>query len=379
MGLCFISLVSCAVKPEPELTWKPDFVQVSAYSELSTVTLVAELSSPGGVSECGFMWGRSKEKMNVVYSTLKHNAFTAVLTNLEYGTEYIYKAFVANGHNTICSELSSVITQDEPFLRISVTEVVLESSADKIEVSVEANVGYEVHIPQNTGEWLSYDSAAGLYTFYAAENISSESRNCVVLFKSLVNNLVCVLTITQKAHNYTLSLPFLEMNLCSEASNFKVDVSGDADFSVHIPRANDWLQCTRVDRTCVFAVAENLYADSRSCEVVFKSLSHDCELIMTVQQEAKGENSVLAVHEHELAYDETFLQVLLVGLDMISARAIISPEVDWIWHQYGADNAYGFTLLENDTGQSRYTEIVVEDRYGYSNIIKVTQHSKTEI
>ena len=375
MGLCLIFLAACGAKPEPEQKWKPEFVELSAHAELTTVTLMSELSSPEAVTECGFMYGLSEDQMKIVYSTLKHNVFTAVLTKLEYGTEYFFKAFVANGHNEIYSELSSVRTQDEPFLRISDAEKVLESSVDEFEISVDANVGYELVMPENTGGWLSYEHDGNIYKFTVAENVSSESRSCVVQFKSVVNKLDRVLIITQKGHDYTLVLPFSEKKLSSAPSSFRVEVSGDADFSVQIPKGDKWLQCTRDGRICVFTATENRYVYSRSCKVIFKSLSHDCELSLDVLQEAKSENEVVAVHEHELNYDETRLYVLIEGLDLISARVIVPDEVDWIWYQFGADNEYGFTLLVNNTGQSRYTEIVVEDQYGFSNIIKVTQHA----
>lgn len=122
IGVILMILPSCGKQPDADFLLGPEFRIVSAEVDGRVVSLLAGMQAHSkGITECGFYYGYSEDSMVKKVSKYSYadGVFRSVLSNLEYNTEYLYKAYVSNGHNTIYSNVkrfrtAECFTQEEP-------------------------------------------------------------------------------------------------------------------------------------------------------------------------------------------------------------------------------------------------------------------------
>ena len=104
------SLLSCT--PQPSDLRMPEIGRVEAMPANNgctlTITFAERLS---GEYEIGFYYGMSEAVMSKVTAEQDSpSSFSSRLTDLEYDSEYVYKAYISNGYNEICSDTGSFRT-----------------------------------------------------------------------------------------------------------------------------------------------------------------------------------------------------------------------------------------------------------------------------
>ncbi len=104
IGVAILCLLSCA--PQPELEWVPKIKSQSATVTDNVCVLMAEASTDlaDGYS-CGFFYGKTEDNMHRVKAKADGKNFEYTLYSLDHETEYLYKAYVSNGRNEICSDI----------------------------------------------------------------------------------------------------------------------------------------------------------------------------------------------------------------------------------------------------------------------------------
>lgn len=192
-------LCGCTAVIEPDGV-RVAIANVSANVHGNSVTLVAELQADTSfVLDCGFCYGTTKGDMRKVSAPLGNSGeFSLKITHLECGTEYMYKAYVTNGPNTIYSDLYAFVTSDRPLseLELSSYETRLDGSEPLyVSVVVTSNSEWEIIIPE---PWVMLQSIDGNLVYFSLEpNKTEYERVCDVVFRTVDKEISVIHKIVQ--------------------------------------------------------------------------------------------------------------------------------------------------------------------------------------
>ena len=114
VGATLLLLVSCVDLVAPSPIQLPCFKLLSTEIDSSgtppLLTLCAELESETDVvSECGFMLGERGQSLKKYPSIFNGGRFKIYDISLNHDTEYIFKAYIGNGHNVVYSDTDTLI------------------------------------------------------------------------------------------------------------------------------------------------------------------------------------------------------------------------------------------------------------------------------
>lgn len=107
LGLC---LWACEGVPKP-VAFDLEILETNAVVEDECVMLEARVNSAiADPFQCGFLYGLSEDSLTKCLSeSINGRFFSVTVSGLEYSKEYIYRAFVSNGRNTIFSQTGTFI------------------------------------------------------------------------------------------------------------------------------------------------------------------------------------------------------------------------------------------------------------------------------
>ena len=107
LGLC---LWACEVVPKPA-AFDLEILETNAIVEDECVLLKARVNYRiADPVQCGFLYGLSEDSLTKCLSeSINGRFFSVTVSGLEYSKEYIYRAFVSNGRNTIYSQTGTFI------------------------------------------------------------------------------------------------------------------------------------------------------------------------------------------------------------------------------------------------------------------------------
>ena len=201
IGVMFLCLLSCA--PKPELEWVPEIRAVSAKVTDNTCVLTAETSADlAGGGDCGFLYGKTKDDMQRVKAVADGKKFNIILESLDYDTDYVYRAYVGNGRNEICSDISYFRILKEKEISRSMTlpfdKIELESRESEFLVEVGGDADFTVNIP-DTVSWIFYRRDNRNCRFQVKANTETDDRRCDVVFTNLSDNQSDTLSVVQAA------------------------------------------------------------------------------------------------------------------------------------------------------------------------------------
>lgn len=107
LGLC---LWACEGVPKP-VAFDLEILETNAIVEDECVLLEARVNSTiADPVQCGFLYGLSEDSLTKCLSESINGRFSVTVSGLEYSKEYLYRAFVSNGHNTIFSQTGTFIS-----------------------------------------------------------------------------------------------------------------------------------------------------------------------------------------------------------------------------------------------------------------------------
>ena len=107
--------LSCQRGPVPSAEWKPVFVSTEALVNDNYVAMTAVLES--GLSEdfeYGFYYGTAGAAQIKVAARFRDNCMMAEVSSLEYDCAYVFKAYISNGRNEVCSAENEFVTGPQP-------------------------------------------------------------------------------------------------------------------------------------------------------------------------------------------------------------------------------------------------------------------------
>ena len=180
-------MTGCSGDPSLEGLGMPEFVSISAQADDNSLVLTCNYK--GRVGMCGFVVTRNGEMVKKQEaSTRSDGAFSLIVKNLEYDTEYTYYAWISNGSAEIHSNTDNVRTEKKPitpqlFVSVSanadVNSITLTCTYDGVETD---NCGFVLtkdgevvkkQKAESTGEGsfsqkfddLDYDTEYGYYAW----------------------------------------------------------------------------------------------------------------------------------------------------------------------------------------------------------------------
>lgn len=319
MGIVSLWMLSCA--PQPELEWVPEIKLISAKVSENTCELTAVVSDVmSDEYDYGFMYGEDEDSMQMLLAQLDDKIFRSSLASLDYDTEYVYKAYVSNGRNEICSDIGDFRTDP-----------------------MKDDGGSEEGGSEEGG---------------SEEGGSENEEECVII------------------------LPFHDITVKSWEKEFIMEVGGDAEFVVNIPSEAYWLQCRRSKRTCIFQLpSSNRTMSDLSCKVVFRNLRTDQTDTLTVCQSAiSSDKGHLPFNEVELLTGSTTFSMHLPNKHSVWAFNYMQGEEsakEWLrWsYNYSDDQSMinvFFRVAENTTDQERSCRVIVTYD-GRESLLVITQ------
>ena len=370
-----VLLISCR-QPEPYGAL-PVVEELRALVEGNTVTLSAGLDGDyAGVLKCGFRYGLSEDDMVVTPSACHNGRFSAVLSGLEYSSEYTYYAVVGNGRNLISSDRKVFETGPRPDISVSESELHVPESGGTYVVEVADASEYDVTMPDDVS-WISCKCNGPECTLTISSTPSSEPRICDVTFTRTDDGSECVLSIFQDEMTYELGLTSYEGNMQGEGGTLGVSVTGNAEFDVLLPDGIDWLVSEVNGRGCIFTCDENDTGEQRECEIVFRSLSHDFSCTYRIVQACIVYELGLSSYVSDLSGDSHVVTVSVTG-NVDWEVNVPEKDVWWIYADVDRDKCT-FFIDENAEGMQRECEAVFKNSsHGFSCIHKIIQAPSTK-
>ena len=316
LGLILLCLFSCARGPELDVTILPVITDVHIEIEGAEISLSADLAGDVSlISECGFILGKKGSNMSEKPSRLSGKTFCRIVTDFSYNTEYQCKAYVGNGRNRIYSDIYTFRTPEEP------------------STGPEPTPGPEPE-PEP-------DPEPGPY----------------------------------------MELSCSDLLIGPDYASYDIRVAGNVKYEVLVPGEVDWLELQIVpnaERMCRLYADINCTGTPRSCEVLFKSLEHDCTLILKLTQES------YSIYEVELSYQDGLHNFLLPISSSIGDVVKIRKYDDFEWvgdlqtNFMAAPEIWSKLLYENTGFSSRIARDIVYGTKG-TLVLKFIQHSYLDL
>ena len=284
ISLC---LLACTPEPDPAFDHIPQIKGVFAEVKMNMCTLSCTLSAKlDSRCEVGFYYGLTADSMKKVpVESASSKDFVLMLTSLYYETDYVYKAYVSNGRNEICSNIERFSTGQEPYMYLIDKEEHVSYHRSEINVNLLTNVAYDVIIPDGV-DWVSYHDVVARFYVVVEGNTSSQPRTCELVFNSLYHDYQQTFRIIQEGYDMNSDDLVIsregEVLLDHTSTPFTISVGGKVEFDVKIPSSADWLSVSRQGRECTFTPSWNGTYDPRRCDVSFlrKSDNHSITLLV---------------------------------------------------------------------------------------------------
>lgn len=106
-------LCACTEDPSPEAFLPPEMGEVTATVKDDGVLLRCLVGETGRISECGFSFGVKGENPDLYKASCRDGAFEYLMTGLESGVRYRYRAYISGGHSTVYSDPQEFIIEQE--------------------------------------------------------------------------------------------------------------------------------------------------------------------------------------------------------------------------------------------------------------------------
>ncbi len=394
-------LVSCAPQPVMNLVPKIELMVEMKETEYELKAVIQnELS---GEYDVGFYYGLTEDDMTKISGKWDSSTgFYAHLSSLEYDTEYVYRAYVSNGRNEVCSAVESFRTQPEKkVLPLEMEFQILSAAVEMNECILKATIcdeldidGYEAgfyygltedDMTKISGKW---DSSTGFYA-----HLSSLEYDTEYVYKAYIGNGVDEIcsytesfgTESETGGNDSMTLPFHTVTVGTMKGEVVVDVGGEADFIISIPNpGSNWVTYEKDGRTCTFFISSNSELNDRECEVRFFNLVNVAVDILTIYQPAVSltESNLPFDNYIEISSEKTELKMMLLEELYSGIRLLQDGNKGHEWMSLGSRSDWKYLDLffevdENLTTDERVGRwIITYD--GFDSVLTIVQEGREE-
>lgn len=288
-----ISLWACSDIPEPE-EFRVEFGEIRAEVASTGVTLIAKVDVPASaVYKCGFVYASSDmaSTSDMIATSSKMGAsstFTSKIADLMPGCEYIYKAYLTNGRNTLYSDeyrfetAALPQTPDDPqtpdnpdkpdvpetpdpevpeVLRLSSYMTYVDGDdTENIYVTVICDREWEIVVPDDK-TWVIPGKVENVMHLYPEPNPTKDERVCDVLVRTLDMEHSAVHRLVQGPTKWSS----LKIDVSHQEQNYYVSLKPGWWTSGYGP-VDGWLKCWgEIDEYNLvnYHIAENNGLESR--------------------------------------------------------------------------------------------------------------------
>lgn len=268
-------------------------------------------------------------------------------------------------------------------LIVSPTTLDITNAAQSIEVTVKANVKYDITIDSEGSKWITHTGTKGLSTekatFSIAANNEYDGREGRITFKQKDGSISQTVTVRQSQTN-GLFITTPDYELSNEEHTLSVEVKSNVYLTV-TSQAN-WI--THVGTkglttsTITLSVAPNESFDERTGTVLVKQSNGDLSGTITITQK---QTDGLFVTPTEIVISDKEQDVELGVQNNVSYDVVIPDEAKtWISMKSNtstkalADNKVVLAIAQNSTYSGREASITVKQVDGpLSETVKITQ------
>lgn len=180
-------------------------------------------------------------------------------------------------------------------------------------------------------------------------------------------------------------LSMTELDFSGTCSSRFISVSTNVEYEVIIPENAPWLTCTESTSTrCCLIVNYNYCEQDRSCEVLFRSLEHDCSHTVVVRQKRIPMYELHVPHVETLNYAYPLPESVKrpLAVKRIDDQGNESLGTWMSARKFGDD--LQMTFGKNSTDEIRTEKVFVQKLYAEellteTIIVKVIQHPASDI
>ena len=225
--ILFAVFTSCDRGPVPDSSWLPEMVDVSVEPGVYGAVLSAKVKGEFQYGcEYGFYYGTTETDLQKIQSPCQDGVVSTTLTDLLPDTKYFFKAYVTNGRLETCSNTMIFKTLPENNLPDQPAEPDDPADPEPDDPQL-PSVEYEFSLPYH-------------------ELVVNPSFNGGINFTTI----------------------------------------GNVRFEAIVPEEYDWIWTEYAGmRNVHLYVMYNCTGADRSCEIVFRSLDHDCQHVLNVTQQ----------------------------------------------------------------------------------------------
>lgn len=365
---------------------------IDAIVDGNSVTLEAKIEGDTTmVTNCGFLYGETEEDMVQCMASMEGNGFSMSISDLKFSQKYIYKAFIENGQNIIYSDEKTFQTPAKPDIKVSDPELSVPFEGGMYTVMVTDGKEFDIVIPENA-DWINGEQSAHIGAdtviclFTISPSVSTEPRECDVRFVRKEDGSECGLHVVQANIEYSLGLSSYETYIDGTYDDKVIfEVTGNAEYEVLIPNQPYWILGFNYGgeywgRECCIAIDPNPTKSERVCEVIIRSLDHDCSVTHRIVQGPSSHDCYKAEISHlEQSY---YIPLRPDVKDNICGCGGVGERVgEWVEVFNNSGDYISASAKENNTETPRTTYImacisgVPENRFFYVELI---QHSYLE-
>ena len=290
------------------------------------------------------------------------NASVNVTVTANQGTQSrIAQLTVSNSQYALSKTVTVIQNGVEPLIIIDPVSKSIGAGAETINVTVSANVEFEV-IPDV--QWITVtQQTATAVTLQAQANPTTASRNGMVTFKQKGGNATATLTITQAG----AAAPFINLSsttesIGAEGKSFNITVTANVEYDI-TPDVN-WITFTPpTTNTVTFQAQANTATASRTGTVTFKQKGGNATATLTVTQAGAQVLPDNVIFVSFAGNDDNDGKSWGKAMKSISAAIHVAP-VGWqVWVEEGT---YSGTIVLKDGvnvyGGFNRTESSIDDR-----------------
>ena len=236
----------------------------------------------------------------------------------------------------------------------------------RIEVEINANLGYGFTISEEAKDWIkpveTKSLAISKLCFEISENDAFQKREGQILISSSIGTEI--VRVYQECDTPTLILSSNNYSFDAEAGSFQVEVRSNLDVSFVIPSNCKWIRelTTKAisTNTFYFIVDENENFTERSCNIVFKSLEWGLEEAVLVEQKAAVPQLIMGTGLYEFSAEGGPFDIeLRSNYDVVASVPDTCGWIRPVETKAMTDKAFHFIVEANESFDSREGIVVL--------------------
>lgn len=250
---------------------------------------------------------------------------------------------------------------------LSKNECYVSSAGETIVVDIRSNCEYDVQMPDV--EWIKSEPKSKALSSHTLKyeilpNETYDSREAIIVFREKNGAMADTLFVTQaQIDAILLSKKEVEVNFTGGTIDVKLE--SNTDYELIMPE-DGWVteNTTRAlaAHMKTFHVSENEGAESRTCHIVFQSLTKSVADTLTINQKGKSDYLFFEEDIIYLTFNEIVTSTIKIHSDMVHELNWIEGRPNWVEIETNDPDCVSFRIKENTSIKPRSTQLVARSR-----------------